>query len=208
VCARPACPKAARDDCSKWLGEAEASLPGVIVHATQSGAPFDDARVLVDGNVITTRIDARPITLDPGKHTVRVEPRGCAPHEREVTLASGQPSTVAFDVCGEPKPIAPVTVIVHRPPIATYVFGGIGLAALASFAIAGGIGASDATTLKNGCYPNCLQDAVDHANTELAFADVSLGIAIACAAVATVWWLVAPRTITKTTALAPWTLAF
>jgi hypothetical protein len=208
VCARPMCPKAARDDCSKWLGEVEASLAGVVVRASQAGAAFDDARVLVDGAVAAERIDARPITLDPGKHVVRVEPRGCAPHQSEVTVASGRTETVAFDVCGEPKPVAPVTVVVKHPPIATFVFGGLGIAALATFAIVGGVGASDANNLKNTCYPGCPQSDVDRANTELAIADVALGITVACAAIATVWWLVAPRTTTKTVALTSWRLEF
>lgn len=196
VCARPACPKAAREDCARWLGEVEAALSSVVVRAARAGASFEDARVLVDGAVVAERVDGRAITLDPGKHVVRVEPRACAPHEKDVTLTTGQPTTLDFDVCAEVKP--PVTTVVRRAPFATFVLGGASAAALVTFAIVGGIGASDSTNLKNTCYPHCPQGAVDRANAELAAADVSLGIAIACAAVATVWWIVAPRTITKT----------
>ena len=206
VCARPACPKAARDDCSRWLGEVDATLPGLVVRATSGGAPFDDARVFVDGKPVADRLDARAIPVDPGKHVVRVEPRGCAPHEKEVSLAAGAPAVVAFDVCGEAKPVAPAPHVARRPPVATFVLGGVALAAVASFAVFGALGVSDANALSS-CYPHCEQGPVDAANAELAAADVSLGLAVALAAAAAIVWLVAPRHVPQQAFASPlaWT---
>jgi len=195
ICARPACPKAARDDCARWLGEVEAALPGVSVRVTSRGALFEDARVLVDGRVVAERVDARPITLDPGRHLVRVEPRGCAPHEREVALSAGVPVEVSFDVCTEPKPLAPIVRVARRPPIATFVLGGVSLVGLASFAVFGAIGVTDSNRLRSTCYPHCDFGSVDAANAELAAADGSLGVAIACAAAAAILWIVSPRIV-------------
>ena len=191
VCARPTCPKAARADCTRWLGEVEATLPAIVVRATR------DARVLVDGKLAAEHADARPIALDPGKHVVRVEPAGCAPHEKEVTLTSGTVD-VSFDVCGEARASVEAPAPVHyarRPPLATYVLGGVGLAALASFVAFGAVGVADANHLRDTCYPHCDPGAVDSANAELAVADASLGVAVACAAAALIVWLVAPKLV-------------
>ena len=198
VCARPTCPRVTRDDCTRWLGEVEAVLPGVVVRATSGGVPISEARVLVDGRVVAERLDARPITLEPGKHVVRVEPRGCAPREREVSLASGVPAEITLDVCGEPRPLAPPIAparVTRRPPVASFVLGGAALVAVASFAAFGAVGVADADHLRATCGKSCDPGAVDSANAELAAADVSLGVAVACAAAAVIVWLVAPRLV-------------
>ncbi len=201
VCARPACPKVTRDDCSKWLGEVEATLPGVFIDARHGTTKIDDARVLVDGAVVSERIDTRAITLDPGKHMVRIEPRGCASHDREITLTGGEPIHVTFDVCGEATVVtSPLSAASKAPPLASIVLGGATLAALGTFIAFGAIGLSDANTLRRVCYPLCEQGRVDSANAELLAADISLGIAIVTLGVAAVVWLVAPRTQPKTLA--------
>ena len=201
ICARPACPRAAREDCAKWLGEVDAALPVVIVHATMHGAPLYDARVVVDGAPVAERVDGRAITLDPGKHVVRIEPPHCLAREKEVTLASG-PSQIDIDACAEVADATPKPSTVHvvrHPPLATFTFGGIAIAATVSFAVFGGVGAADATNLRSTCGTACNQGEVDSANTKLLVADISLGVAIASVAAGLVWWLVAPRIETRMT---------
>ena len=215
VCAKPACPKVVRDDCARWLGEIEATLPGVIVRLRRSGGPFDDARVLVDGVVMAEHADEHVIAVDPGKHVVRVEPRGCAPHEAPVTIGTGERMPVELEVCQEvppqkivqpPPPPPPVA----RPlPIGPIVVGGVGVAAFASFVVLGAVGLADSNHLRSTCYPRCVnQSAVDSANAELAGADVSLGVAIACFAVAWVWWYVGYTRHRATSATVPLTWRF
>ncbi len=193
VCAKPACPRVVRDDCTRWLGEVEASLPGIVVRLRRGGTPFDDARVLLDGVVVAEHADEHVIAVDPGKHTVRVEPRGCAAHDVPVTVATGERSPVERQVCQElpAKPSEPLGPKIARPaPVGPIVVGAVGAAALVSFAALGAVGLADSNHLRATCYPHCVQSSVDSANAELLAADVSLALAITCVVVAGVWWFV------------------
>jgi len=191
VCARPGCPKVARDDCARWLGEVDAVLPGIVVHATRAGTAFSDARVVVDGSAVAEEIEGHTIALDPGRHTVRVEPRGCAPHEAVVVLSQGAaPASVDFDVCSEvPASRAPSVHPRAALPLAPVVFGGLALAGLGAFIGFGAVGLADSNELRSTCYPHCPQGSVDAANAELLVADVALGVTIVSLSLGAVFWI-------------------
>ena len=79
VCSRPSCPKAAFDDCAAWLDEVQAAMPSAVVRVLDAGgAPIADATLMVDGAPWDGASRGASMTLDPGRHTVRVEAPGGA----------------------------------------------------------------------------------------------------------------------------------
>jgi hypothetical protein len=74
ICARDACPKLVHDQCTEWLRQLDDSMPTVVFGAKDDqGADVSGARVLIDGKEVSTGIDGKPVSLDPGAHEVRFE---------------------------------------------------------------------------------------------------------------------------------------
>src|SRR6185312_12809902 len=62
LCARDACPRAIQKDCKRWLGEVEAAMPTVVIHAVDpSGGDIVGARALVDGVRLDGALDGRAV---------------------------------------------------------------------------------------------------------------------------------------------------
>ncbi|MEM9692658.1 MAG: hypothetical protein AAGA56_08945, partial [Myxococcota bacterium] len=74
TCADSACPGPIAKDCSKWLEEVQAAIPTIVVAVRdRDGRDVVAAELLVDGVVVTTSLDGKPIEVDPGPHTFRVK---------------------------------------------------------------------------------------------------------------------------------------
>jgi hypothetical protein len=69
-------------------------------------------------------------------------------------------------------------------PAATYVLGGIGMAALGVFAYVGARAKHDSSSLHATCAPGCPHDEVTALETKLVVADVALGVGVVSAAAA------------------------
>ena len=200
VCSQTACPKAARDDCAQWLGEIDLTLPSIVVSARRAGRVVP-ARVFVDGAEIAGEAAARPIQVDPGAHTVRVEPADGIGGEARVELEAGDVArAVAIDLPAPPaSPALPPPTAPARSTIPTgaWIAGAVGAVALGGFAYFGLSGRSKSLDLQDTCYPRCADADVRSANAKLLVADVSLGVAIVAVGVA-VWLYVTnhdpPRT--------------
>jgi hypothetical protein len=198
-CAQATCPTVIRKDCSLWLSEVDDALPSVVVGvSTATGGDVLDVRVFVDGELLTERIDGRPLSVEPGVHVFRYEMAGAPPIEERVFLVEGQKNRPMSIVFGEqaavasPSPSrrgvatvpreapAPSASGPHPTRILSYVIGGVALAAAGSFAYFGIEGRSQASTLAQGCgaTKSCTDAQVDPVHAELVAADVSLGIAI------------------------------
>ena len=76
------------------------------------------------------------------------------------------------------------------------VVGGIGVLALANFALFGLMGKSDVDKLQN-CKPNCAESDVDSARTKLIIADISLGVGVIGVGVAAFLYFTRPKIETK-----------
>jgi hypothetical protein len=92
VCARDVCPMVVRQDCTAWLTEIITALPSVVVGARDPrGQDLVDVTVSVDGTVVASRLDGKPIDVDPGVHTFRYAlPTGAAPVEERVVIRQGE----------------------------------------------------------------------------------------------------------------------
>jgi len=90
VCAATSCPGIVRDDCLQRIAELEAVLPTVLFTATNGyGRPLVAVRVTVDGELLTDRLDGRPLPVDPGEHVFAFEALGRLAARMQLTLSEG-----------------------------------------------------------------------------------------------------------------------
>jgi len=154
----------------------------------------------IDGAPLVDHIDGKPVAVDPGEHILRYEAPGAAPVEQRVVVRVNEKNRTLTAILMPQA--APIAAVVPSPPVeaapsdsgpqsaripvATWVFAGVALAGVASFAAFGLSGQSDVANMRaaGGCAPNCTQGQVDAARTKLNVADVSLGVGIVSLAAA------------------------
>lgn len=187
ACGREECPSAIRRDCAQWLMSASESQPSVVIEARdEQGKSTTDVRVFVDGSQVAVALDGRALEVDPGSRTFRyVSARGSTIEEQLVIL-EGQKNRKLLAVF----PRAAVPPPPYRVPTMTWVLGGVGVGALANFAIWGIIGRVDEANLEN-CAPRCPQEDADILQREYLLADISLVLALGAFGGATAFALLA-----------------
>jgi hypothetical protein len=198
VCARDVCPAPIRRDCLEWLMQVENTAPTVVFGAKESGKDLSDVKVTVDGALVVDHLDGKPIQMDLGKHTVRFEYRGQTKEEVVIIGAGQKNRNVSATFAPVVAPAAP-----EGPPpaaesrrgslVPAFIVGGVGVAALGSFAIFGLGGKNDVDDLEKTCKPNCAESDVSAARTKLIIADISLGVGVVALGVATYLILARPR---------------
>ncbi len=206
VCSNRACPEAAQLDCARWLAEVELAQPSVVVSAKGPvGGEWTEVRVLVDGELAAGRLDGRAIGVDPGLRKIRVESADGRALERSILVREGEKfRMVEFTFSRErvgPPAAAPPNPAAERPagersawpPLASYVLGGVGVAAIALGTYLDVTGKDQETKLKNTCAPGCAPADVDAMRTRVLAGDITLGAGIASLASALVVALAAPR---------------
>ena len=194
ICVQSACPDFVRPDCERWLGEVNELLPTVVVAAKgPDGADTSEVRVSVDGQVVAERLDGRGIPMDPGPHQLRFEHAGAPPKEQAIVVQQGVKNRVIAvnwaPPAPAPEPAPPPPPPERGQPVVAYVLGGLGIAALGSFAAFAILGKREADDLNARCGDGappggvCTQDEIDATRTKLVVADVSLGVGAGLVAV-------------------------
>lgn len=211
VCARDVCPGPIKSDCGKWLMELDRDAPTVVFGAHDAaGADLFDVKVSMDGVLVQSRLDGKPVLVDSGEHTFTFESTdGIVREERVLVRAAekARPLLVTFANAGGPT--APGAPVSPHPPeqdapkqqssiVPAAIVGGIGVVALGSFAVFGLGGKSDVDDLQK-CKPYCSESDVSSARTKLIVADVSLGVGVVALGVATYMLLTRPTIDTKVT---------
>lgn len=185
VCAREGCPSLVQKDCIRWLSEVEAEQPTVIVVATdENGDETLAVKVLLDGKPLVEKLDGSPIAIDPGEHVLRFE-RPSGSKEERIVLHDGEKSRKVSVSFAAPKQVAE-PVVSSGIPVSAWVLGGVGVAALGSFAYFGLTGRSKESSLSSSCAPRCSDDDIAGVRRSYLVADVSLGVSVVSLAVATV----------------------
>jgi len=193
TCSRDVCPKVVRDDCQKWLPQVEQSLPSLVLHAHDAtGNALADVAVSIDGAPLVSRLDDRPVAVDPGTHTLRFERAGSPTVEQTITIAAGEKGrAVAVQLLiplAPPEQPAQPPPAPRRPiPASVFVLGGVGVLAAGSFTYFAIAGTSDVNHLRSTCGLYCSSSDVAGAHTQLLVADMSLGVSVLAFGAAT--WL-------------------
>jgi hypothetical protein len=204
LCAQRTCPRFVEKDCAAWLTEVEASLPSIVIAARDdAGRDLIAVRVIADGEEIVSKLDGRPITIDPGLHRFRYELASGEAIEDEVAIREGEKDrrlTAVFPAEGpaaSSNAVAAVRAEAARTPgreidrgdgisALTVVSAGVAVVAIGSFAFFGLDARSKKSDLEMTCAPACRPSQVDPVRRRALFADVSLILALAAIAV-TVW---------------------
>jgi hypothetical protein len=186
LCARDACPAILVKDCTRWIGDLDASTGSVVCEAkTASGKELTDVRVTIDGNVVTSRLDGRPIPVDPGKHAIHFERRGMT-FDETVLVREGEKNrriTATFsEAPAESKGL----------PAGFWIFGGVSIVALGTATIFALDGMAKKDDLE-ACKPRCAPSDVDAMSASFTVADVALGAGVVAVA-ATVYVLLSRPT--------------
>jgi hypothetical protein len=205
-CARETCPVLLRSDCTHWLLDIDQSSATVVVNAKDDkGNDLVDVIVTVDGRPLVSKLDGKPLTVDPGEHVFRYEFAGFPPVEEHAVIHAAEKNRALNVRFGAAVPSLQTPETAERAPdgvgharsseprVAAWVFAGVAVAAFASEAYFGISGLSQRSTdLKTppaGCAPTCPSSEKSQIQTKFAVADVSLGLGILSAGLARYFFL-------------------
>lgn len=181
ICGRSECPKLIQSDCTNWMSEVIAILPTVIPSAKdRKGRDLIDVKVLLDGKVVSETLDGKPFPVDPGVHVFKFETKGAPPVDEKIVVKQGEKNrivTVTFAIGEDPDQGGakkPGAIDAGRdgdrrdddgrrssPPIAAFIVGGLGLAALGTALYINLDANADARKLRDECAPKCDPADVD-----------------------------------------------
>jgi hypothetical protein len=180
---------------------------------TEGGDDIRQARVLMDGQILSGALDGWAVTIPPGEHVFEFAAAGYVSQEHPVTIHAGMMAellTVAL------KPVeladAKAPIVIERPRAAeevfadysapktksdpwmvTYVAAGTAIVSLGIGTALGVSANNQISSLRATCAPNCTNDQVSSVSTDLTIADVALGVGLVSGAVAVVWAITHPR---------------
>ena len=191
ICARATCPALVRSDCTRWLSEVEASMPTIVLRATGArGEDLTDVQVDLDGRRFAEKLEGLPLEIDPGPHvlTGRSPAGAIARHEIVVRTAEKNRTVTLRVEAGETVPAAaesPMTSASFRPGAGAWILAGVAVAGATSFGYFGLRGRAEVDEMRAECAGHCPSSQVDAARQKLLVADVSLGVGLVSAGIAT-----------------------
>jgi hypothetical protein len=192
ACSHAACPGAIRSDCVDWLTEVERDIPSVVLSARSPKGDELGARVTMDGEVLATRLDGRPVEIDPGEHVFRFEVPPYPPVEQRIVVRTGEKNRELLVTVGDTTAPPPVKEPPRPIPAAFWALGGVTIAGLAVFAGLGGSGLALKSSLQASCAPFCTDAQLQPLRTRFLAADISLGVGAAAAVAAIIVVAVRP----------------
>jgi len=201
VCAADTCPSLVKLDCTKWLPEVDRDQPTVIFRAKEGKNDIADVNVSIDGVAVAKFLDGKPIAVDPGAHTVKLDRAGAVPIEQQLVVAAGEKNRLVKVVFAEPRPETPEAPKESGPGALPWILTGVGAAAITTFAILGITTRSRISELRGSCAPTCDPSEEGPLRTRLILADVSLLVGLASLGVGT--YLFMRPTKTSSVALTP-----
>ena len=188
VCASQVCPAPVQRDCAKALLELEPSMPSMVfVVRDASGADRSDVVVRMDGTVLASRLDGKPLPVDPGEHLFDFDFDGRR-IERRAIVAVGERNRV-FRVLDETAP--PTSV-----PTGTIVFGSLGAVTLGAAVALWVTAKNDLASVESSpCAgtKTCAKSDLDSVRTRLVVGDVAAGVGVLALGTAVFFWLTRER---------------
>src|SRR5262245_35847526 len=90
-CSRAACGEFVQRECSKWITQIDAETPSMVLLAKdEAGVAVLDVEVTMDGELLTSRLDGRAVSVDPGMHDFTFKAPSGATIERRVAISLGE----------------------------------------------------------------------------------------------------------------------
>src|SRR3954471_15075674 len=72
TCAQQSCPAAVQGDCARFADDLTNLQPTIVLVARDgNGNDLPNTTVYIDGALVATTIDGKPVDIDPGNHTVK-----------------------------------------------------------------------------------------------------------------------------------------
>ena len=214
ICAEASCSSEVKADCAQRIDTVDAAMPTLVLGAKDgAGNDLYDVRVSMDGAPLTSRLDGRPLSIDPGEHAFTFEIDGTAPVEKKLVLREGEKDRHESVVLGPPPaPPAPAPSLampqLPPPPPASaalgtqktlaIVGGGVGVVWVALGAWFGAFAASSQSQEKSDCGAkacNARQATEDYdtARTDATVSTIAFVIGGAALAAGAVLWFTAPH---------------
>jgi hypothetical protein len=227
TCAQSGCPAAVQGDCARFADDLSNLQPTVnFVARDGNGNDLPNTSVYVDGMLVATSIDGRPVDIDPGNHTVKFSSSG-KDEVVTVVIGSGEKgrvvqarfgaATVSSSSSGDvsaatikPKKQGP-TVTHPKGSMAVVITGGV-------VAIAGGAlafyGKSQVPSQCELSTHECAAppgdpvfDDASSATSTMNLGIAAAGVGVAALAGGLVWYFAGAKTVSESPtqqAIAPW----
>ncbi len=201
ACSEEACPLLVRKDCARWLEELRPRLPGIVVSVRDAdNRDLVDVRVLVDGKVVTEKLDGKLFLVDPGEHVFRYEPATAAPIEERVLVREGETNRqLTIKVGRAARSLDVLTPAASEPraprsrpiPASSFALGGVGVIGVGGFAFFAESASRNIHEMRDTCglTQGCAASDVDSAREKLLIANLALGVGVLALAGAVVLYL-------------------
>jgi hypothetical protein len=118
ICAEASCSSEVKAECTQRIDAIDAAMPTLILEAKDgAGNDLYDVRVSMDGALLASNLDGRPIAIDPGEPAFVFETAGTPPLEKKLVLREGEKERHESVTLGSPPPTpAPAPTPVSLPP--------------------------------------------------------------------------------------------
>jgi hypothetical protein len=196
-----ACPAALASDCARWLADVDALVPTVrVVARSITGARLDDVVVTMDGQLLTIRLDARPLAVEPGKHVFRFERFGYRGAEVVAEVHAGEREHAVEAVLAESPGGARAAAVpggdrtTARSAAPSWLLGGGGGVLLLTAGVLLVKGHVDRGDLRSTCYPYCSEADVQPIRTMWLASGILAASGAALIGAAIVLWPRRPHT--------------
>ena len=199
-CSQSTCPTFLVRECVSLYDRVTASIPTItLVARDEAGNPLTDVVVAVDGATLAQNIDGRAFSLDPGVHEFRFTYQGKVVDVRQLLSEGEKNKPVVAEFILKPQSSSatppdsgtkPEGSRGGGVPTATYILGGIGIAALGGGVAMRLVAAGNYNELLDTCNPNCSSGKVASVRTQYVISTVGFGVGAAAIVGAGVIWAV------------------
>lgn len=204
TCGSSECPSVVAKECTAWLSETESRIPTVVLAAVDgSGGDLIDVRVELDGKPVAESLTGTQLQVDPGPHRFRFTYKDAAPVEESVVIQErqrGRNIQARFEDVNAPEPTGAAEPSIDTarkrpgPPVAAYVLGGLGIAAIGTGIFFGVSAYGQYNDLKDqNCSPSCPKSETDAIRQKFLVADIAVGVGVVAVGVATYLLLSRPK---------------
>lgn len=198
TCSQSACPAIVQKECAALLERLNASIPRFVVRAMQNGRETTRVRVSLDGEDVEPTLTGRAILADPGERNVSVDFGELGTAQRRVVFRQGEPMQVLTFEAPPSRDRVPDAGPegARRSSVVPLVLSGVALVAFGSFTYFGLHGLDAESDLERRCGPPCTREDLAPVRRDYLVADISLGVGVVAAGIAT-WLFLRPPVRTQ-----------